>query len=409
MIKALTPDLEAKIRKLRRIDLVVGIPSYNSADTISYVILKVAEGLSRFFPDRKNLIIVSDGGSTDGTLEIASSLRLPVGVERIVTLYKGVSGKGSAVRLVFETAKMLDVDGVALIDSDLRSITPEWIELLLKPLEDGIGLVSPLYNRYKYDGTITNQIVHPFTRAVYGKRIRQPIGGEFGVSKALIEGLLSSPLWESPYTPRYGIDVFITHTAIALGFSIVETLLGTKLHSVKDPTKHLAPMFHQVVGSMFDAMTLYESLWRDIRGSHPIPLVKRHLEILKPEPFSVDKEAPLKAFKEGFMKYRSLYKLTLPSSLYDELMLQAKRAKMDLSIQADTWARVAYTFAAAFKKVQQQERRDILLDALRICWNGRIGTFIQETLDMNDEQAEEKELDEATIFEELKPYLLDIY
>ena len=48
--------------------------------------------------------------------------------------------------------------------------------------------MAPLYARYKYDGTITNTVTYPLTRALYGHRIRQPIGGDFGVSAATSSG-----------------------------------------------------------------------------------------------------------------------------------------------------------------------------------------------------------------------------
>ena len=73
----------------------------------------------------------------------------------------------------------------AVVDADVRSISPEWIELLLRPvLEQGYDYAAPYYLRHKYDGTITNSLAYPLTRALYGKRIRQPIGGEFGFSGA---------------------------------------------------------------------------------------------------------------------------------------------------------------------------------------------------------------------------------
>ena len=61
-----------------------------------------------------------------------------------------------------------------VVDSDLRSIVPEWIELLAGPiLKGGFDYVTPLYQRYKYDGTITNTVTYPLNRALYGLRIRQ--------------------------------------------------------------------------------------------------------------------------------------------------------------------------------------------------------------------------------------------
>ena len=79
---------------------------------------------------------------------------------------------------------------LVVVDSDLRSITPEWIELLAGPiLKGGFDYVTPLYARHKYDGTITNTVTYPLTRALYGRRIRQPIGGDFGVSGDLVQPL----------------------------------------------------------------------------------------------------------------------------------------------------------------------------------------------------------------------------
>jgi hypothetical protein len=55
----------------------------------------------------------------------------------------------------------------AVVDSDLRSIRPEWFDLLLRPVLDReFDYIAPYYKRHKYDGTITNSIVYPLTRAL---------------------------------------------------------------------------------------------------------------------------------------------------------------------------------------------------------------------------------------------------
>lgn len=53
------------------------------------------------------------------------------------------------------------------------------LKLFQRPvLNSGYDYVSPYYHRHKYDGTITNTIVYPITRALYGKRIRQLVWKE---------------------------------------------------------------------------------------------------------------------------------------------------------------------------------------------------------------------------------------
>ena len=194
----LTPAIRDEIARLGRADIMVGIPSFKNAATIGYVVRAAHAGLVQYFPDLKPVLVNSDAGSPDGTQRVVVETEPPAYVESIllvrptnrldrVTLtypeIDGTGGKGAALRAIFEIAAALDVQALVVVDSDLRSIVPEWIELLAGPiLKGGYDFVAPLYARYKYDGTITNTVTYPLTRALYGLRIRQPIGGDFGVS-----------------------------------------------------------------------------------------------------------------------------------------------------------------------------------------------------------------------------------
>lgn len=199
------------------VEILVGIPSFNNARTIGHVVRAVEAGLTKYFPGRRSVLVNSDGGSTDGTTDIVREASVDYesilvdhrqgGLRKLVTPYHGIPGKGSAFRKIFEIARELGVRACAVVDSDLRSITPEWIELLVKPvLEEEYEYVTPYYLRHKYDGTITNTIVYPLTRALYGKRIRQPIGGDFGFSGRLASLYLDKNVWESDVA-RFGIDI----------------------------------------------------------------------------------------------------------------------------------------------------------------------------------------------------------
>ena len=183
-------------------DLMVGIPSFGNAETIGYVVRAATAGMVQYFPDLKPILVNSDGGSPDDTPRVAVSTESPDYIEKIILVsprhklqrisftYQGTSGKGTAVRALFEVARELKVQGDG--DGRLRPalIVPEWVELLAGPiLKGGYDFVAPLYSRYKYDGTITNNISYPLTRALYGQRIRQPIGGDFAVSGDLVRPL----------------------------------------------------------------------------------------------------------------------------------------------------------------------------------------------------------------------------
>ena len=140
----LRKEIQDKIDEIKESDILVGIPSYNNSRTIGHVVRAVQAGLTKYFPDKKAILVNSDGGSTDGTMEVVQnttiddqqSILFHHRVEpffKIATPYHGIPGKGSAFRTIFEIADTLNIKACAVVDSDLRSITPEWIELLIKP------------------------------------------------------------------------------------------------------------------------------------------------------------------------------------------------------------------------------------------------------------------------------------
>lgn len=398
-----------KLRKIKNVELIIGIPSYNCAHTINYVIYQSAIGLKEFFPDYKSLILISDGGSIDGTQKVAQAIKIPENIKKEVIEYIGVSGKGNAIKAIFEVSKLLNSKAIAMIDSDLRSINPYWIKLLIEPILKGVDLVTPFYIRHKYDATITNHVCYPFTQAIYGKRIRQPIGGDFGLSIKLIKKLLESDLWNNPYTPKFGIDIFITHSAIYGGFKIKQAFLGSKVHEVKDPGKHLASMFKQVVGSMFFCMLNYEAFWKKVKKSHEVPLIKHKIPFMYPEPIVINVKNLVKDFKNELKANYSLLKTLLSKDSINVLNELKKANERNFRLSNETWAKIFYELSACFKKESLKSRRESILDALKTVWIGKIIDFAILTKTMDEEEAEKEVIKEAKTFEKLKTYFLKIY
>lgn len=144
---ALSPEVYSWLQKIKQADILVGIPTFNNGLTVSYVIGQVIQGLVTYFPYFHSVIFVSDGKSVDGTLSSVRAVHIPSEIRLIPAIYVGTSGKGSAIKAIFEAAKYLNVKSVALVDSDLRSITPEWMKLLITPTLNETAFVAPLYNR----------------------------------------------------------------------------------------------------------------------------------------------------------------------------------------------------------------------------------------------------------------------
>ena len=179
-------EKEANPDKIKKVDLVVSIPSYNEADSISYPTQQASEGLEKYFPDKSAVIINCDNNSPDNTKQafLETETRIP---KMYITTPEGVKGKGNNFKNLFQKVVDLKAKAVVVVDADLKSITPEWIKHLGEPLFSDFSYVAPLYVRHKYDGTITNSIAYPMSRALYGRRVRQPIGGDFGFSGELAQ------------------------------------------------------------------------------------------------------------------------------------------------------------------------------------------------------------------------------
>ncbi len=410
----LSADVSARLDEIGQVDLLVGIPSYNNARTIGHVVRAVAAGFTKYFPECRAVCVNSDGGSTDGTPRVVADASLPepesllvrhqLGpIHRILTPYHGIPGKGSAFRTIFTIAARLQARACAVVDSDLRSITPEWIELLLAPvLARGLDYVAPLYLRHKYDGTITNSIVYPLTRALYGVDVRQPIGGDFGFSGRLASHYLTKPVWSSDVA-RFGIDIWMTTTAIAEGFKVCQAFLGAKLHDAKDPGADLSDMLVQVVSSVFDLMGTYERRWQEVRGATDVPLFGFPYGVGL-EPVAVNVERMMAIFSQGARDLRDVWKLVLAPATLAEVQAIAAAPAAPFRFPLGVWVRVIYDFAVAYRRRPLPSSQ--LLRSLVPLYLGRTASFVLETSDSTAASVEQVIRELADEYVAQKDYLV---
>ena len=395
-------------------DIVVGIPSYNNARTIGHVVRAAHAGLIKYFPTWRAVIVNSDGGSTDGTREVVEQANLhsqellmvnhrQQPVQRLTTPYHGVPGKGSAFRTVFRIAELLHARACAVVDADLRSINPDWFELLIWPvLEREFDYVAPYYKRHKYDGTITNSIVYPLTRALYGRRVRQPIGGDFGLSGRLVRHLLGQDVWATDVA-RYGIDIWMTTNALAGGFKVCQAYLGAKIHDAKDPGADLSAMLMQVVGSVFDLMETHYAVWSNASNSEPAPLFGFPFEVGL-EPVAINLARMIGAFAQGCRDLRPIYEQFLSAATLENLSRAATLPAESFILPDEIWATVIYDFALAHHR--RILNREHLLKSLTPLYLGWVASFARQTEPENATQVEERIEKLCQVYEHLKPSLV---
>lgn len=402
---AMRPELRDWVKGVGEVEILVGIPCFNNEETIGHVIETAARGLAEHFPGRRAVVLVSDGGSLDDTRERAESVPVPPGIERHVTIYRGMPGKGTSFRAVFEAATQLKASACVVVDSDLRSITPEWIKLLAEPvLNRQADYVAPSYLRHKYDGTITNHIVYPLTRALYGKRVRQPIGGDFGFSGELAAFYVREGAWDTDVA-RFGIDIWMTTCALGEGLTVVQTRLGAKVHDAKDPAADLGPMFNQVIGTLLFMMGRYEDRWMRVEASVPVETLGDVGAAMKLEPLAVSLTKLKKEFHEGFNHFSGLYRQLLAPEHFQALqeVVRLLDEKDEVRFPPELWARILYDFAFIFQLWNRNRRR--LVSMLTPLYFGRTAAYCQEVAPLEAEEAEQVVEAQAEVFEREKRYL----
>ena len=106
--------------RLSHRDVTVVVPTRNEAKNLPYV--------ARRMPDGIDEIIVVDGGSTDGTLDVARTLW-----PRARLLQQTRKGKGNALACGFDAAQG---EIIVMIDAD-GSTDPAEIPMFVQALADG--------------------------------------------------------------------------------------------------------------------------------------------------------------------------------------------------------------------------------------------------------------------------------
>jgi glycosyltransferase involved in cell wall biosynthesis len=396
--KEVNPD------NIQKAEFIVAIPSYNEADSIAYPVQQADQGIASFFGHMKSVIINCDNNSQDGTKEIFLGIKTDT-PKIYISTEPGIKGKGNNFKNLFQKIVDLEAKGVVVVDADLKSITPQWIKNLGEPLFQDFGYVAPLYVRHKYDGTITNSIAYPLTRSLYGRRVRQPIGGDFGFSGKLAQTYLQNDTWTDAVS-NFGIDIWMTTIAMNENTPICQAFMGRpKIHRAKDPGSDLGPMFRQVLGTVFELMINFHPFWANVKWSKPTAIFGFGLgETEMPPPVNVNKEVLLKKFQEGFSLYSHIWEKVLQEGTNNKLQEIRKMDQEQFDFPTNLWIKVLIDFIIAYR--DKLWNIDELLDSLIPIYLSKTLSFVKKTERMSIRESEEFIEGECTQFEAAKNLLI---
>ncbi|ALA60259.1 hypothetical protein [Nitrospira moscoviensis] len=413
-------EIRDQLPALTRVDILVGLPTFNNAATVRSVAQAVTAGLRQAFPGSATVLINADAGSQDGTPELlkqAIGEQIPtaffrrqsggasVGMGALPRLSEsGVPGREEAFRTFFTATRQAGASACAVVDPAVRSVTSDWLPWLLGPVMEGrADYVAPVFLRPRYEGSLTNSLIYPLNRALYGAVVRYHTGGGYGFSGALAGLYLERDLWEGK-AAEYGIESWLTTVAVAEGRPICQAGLGEKIVEPGRIGEDLSSVLTQAVGSLFHFMERYQDVWEQRSGSLPVPQVGLPYRPGQ-DRAPVNVERMIRGFRQGLRDLLPLWEIILsPETLSGILPLGLTEAE-DFRFPAALWAQTVYDFALAYhEKVLHQ---DHVLKSLTPLYLGWMASLVLRTRDGKPEDVEDAIEELCDTFARTKPYLVE--
>jgi hypothetical protein len=412
----LSDDFLRQLINVGEVDIVVGLPTHNNAKTIEPVIRAIQAGILQCFPRERVVIINADGGSQDGTAELvtgasiddvwkASKVYALRTLHAITTQYARSPEPGTALRTILAAADLLRARACVVVSPDSTTIEADWLQRLVLPVyNDSFDLVSPIYHRQKFEGVLMRNLLYPMTRAIYGRRVREPYASEFALSGPLAADFLANDVWKEEWG-KSGAEICLTIAAITGKYRVCQTFLGTKAQPSRSSSDLVSAM-RRTVGALFASLDSNFALWSTVSISEPVSTVGAQSET-KLEPVRVDRKRLREMFATGVAQLEPVFRSILSPSTLSELQRIATLEVSEFSYPAELWAKTVFEFAASYHKTVIS--RDHIVQALVPLYRGRTLAFLLENRDDPGENIEKNLESLCGEFERLKPYLLEVW
>jgi glucosylglycerate synthase len=381
-------------------DLVVGIFAAPDQDTVAMV-RQARTGLSG-----SPRIVILQGGPAAANATVAGNdssvfvlSRSALGAE---TLGTGMPSISAAYQLVFAASERLGARACCVIASKTTTPMPQWISHLTQPLLEGeCGLVVPDYAHGAFEGLLNAAVVSPLTRSLYGKRIRNPMGPDLGVSRQLFQRMLGADR-NGRMGSRMHPLASLAPMALCSNLEVGQVRGGSRVYPPTD-WMNVSSLVAQVLGPVFLEVERNAGCWQRIRGSVPV----REFGDLAPvteDAGTVDISRMAESFQLGIRDLREIWSLVLPPTTLLELTKLSRLAPDRFQMRDELWVRIVYDFALGHRL--RTINRDHLLGSFTPLYLGWVASFVRE-LETAGAAAREQRLERlALAYEAAKPYLV---
>jgi len=396
-MSATSTELNASSAALAQGEILIALEGGDRASMTASA-ASIRARLAGRFPGCTAKVVVATAGSETELVDVDSPDA--ANTAAVPALKVGaIAGHSSA--LVREAVR-LGAPAAALLSSGAHDESLDWLGLLLQPiLEAGFDYVSPTYLRERLDGMLNTAIVYPLTRALFGRRLRQPVGGEAALSLALARALLAQPALRQDPTYR-GSDAWLVASVLAGPFRACQAWLGRwpgSAAQAEDASHALA----RIVGPVFQEMERHADRWQRVEGSEPVPSVGQ-AGVIADGPSTVDLGALEDAFRLGLRELGEIWGLVLPPGALLALRRPAAAPAGKSRLSDALWARIIFDFAVAHstRVIERQQ----LLRSMTPLYLGWVRGFVEDVRELDGEATEARVEALCGWFEREKPYAI---
>ena len=367
-------------------DLVVSILAEFDADFVS----KTHDAL-RALPGPLRIVVIDNEqrqGSATVDSEATEKRVLEEGVQKNAAVFRvsspltGPEGNATGVfrllgafQSVFAVAEKLNARGCCVIASNRETVSPGCVWQLAQPLFDGeVDLVLPRYTRRKFKGLLTNSIIAPLIRALYGKRVNNPMGPDFAASQRLIQTMIVTKAGGNAAGSRRHPLASLTSAALCGNLHIKEVYSGARIYPPTDWTA-MSSVLADVLSPVFLDVELNAPCWQRTRVSSAIQAIGEPPAVGE-DTAIVDAGRMVESFQLGNRELQEIWGLVLPPSTLFELRKLARLPGEQFRMPDELWVKIVYDFCLAHRL--RTISRDHLLKSMTPLYLGWVASYAQD-------------------------------
>jgi glucosylglycerate synthase len=413
----LSDDLLRQLMSVGEVDLLVGILSHRSANTMRRAAHYIETSLQQNFVRQRVAIISVDGGAVeDSAFDDRTGVEQPGNnsyskgisalrtIHRVTAGFSGAPSPGLALRTILSSADLLRAKACAVVSPATSSTSPEWVANLLRPaFRDNFDFVAPLYSRHKFQGLLARNLLYPMTRALFGRRIRELYSDEWAFSNRLGNFCVNEDVWhEEPVRSRP--EAWMGISALTSDFRCCQVYLGEKPPPPNGAGPDLVEVLRQTVGSLFWLLETHQQQWMERQGSEPLPTFGPDHAVTA-EPMELNNSRMFEMFQTGVKELEPILEPILSPDTLSSLKGIATLEQHSFRFPEELWVTMLYEFAASFH--HSVINRDHLVQALVPLYRGKIYSFLTEFSQSSASDMEAVSENLCLEFERQKPYLTE--